>query len=99
MGEVKNYKLPVDYTKLPTHERRAVREQYVEEQEGKCMYCGESLAKPAPYKVAWRDINWDLFPKNFMQYPVHLQHCHKTGLTEGAVHNYCNAVLWQYEGR
>lgn len=24
---------------------------------------------------------------------------HKTGMTEGAVHNYCNAVMWQYENR
>jgi hypothetical protein len=31
--------------------------------------------------------------------PIHLQHDHDTGLTEGAVHAYCNAVLWQYEGR
>jgi hypothetical protein len=32
-------------------------------------------------------------------HPVHLQHSHVTGLTEGAVHAFCNAVLWQYEGR
>jgi hypothetical protein len=30
---------------------------------------------------------------------IHLQHCHKTNMTEGAVHAYCNAVLWQYEGK
>ena len=39
------------------------------------------------------------FPQNFLQYPIHLQHNHDTGMTEGAVHNYCNAVMWQYEGR
>lgn len=31
-------------------------------------------------------------------YPVHLHHDHKTGLTIGAVHAKCNAVLWQYYG-
>lgn len=37
--------------------------------------------------------------KNFLQHPIHLQHNHTTGMTEGAVHNYCNAVMWQYEHR
>ena len=46
-----------------------------------------------------KKINWKLFPPNFLKYPIHLQHCHKTGWTEGAVHAYCNAVMWQYEGR
>jgi hypothetical protein len=27
-----------------------------------------------------------------------LHHCHQTGLTIGAVHAKCNAVLWQYHG-
>jgi hypothetical protein len=43
-------------------------------------------------------INQILFPKSFFKYPVHLHHCHKTGLTLGAVHHYCNAYLWQYLG-
>jgi hypothetical protein len=37
-----------------------------------------------------------LFPKNFLKWPVHLHHSHDTGMTIGAVHSYCNAVLWQY---
>ena len=92
-------KLPVDYTKLTPAQRRAVRIMYIEEQDNLCMYCKENLDKPAPDKIKEKDINWKLFPKNFLDYPVHLQHCHKTGMTEGAVHNYCNAVMWQYEGR
>ena len=34
-----------------------------------------------------------------LDHPIHLQHSHNTGVTEGAVHNYCNAVMWQYDGR
>jgi hypothetical protein len=89
-------KLPVNYNQLTWQQRRAVRQAYVKKQNGKCMYCGESLSvKPTQDKV----INWDLFPPNFLKYPIHLQHDHETGLTEGAVHAYCNAVMWQYERR
>jgi len=93
------YKLPVDYTKLHWTERKEVRQQYVEEQDWKCMYCGYSLKEPAPKHITDKEINLDLFPDNFLQHPIHLQHSHNTGMTEGAVHNYCNAVMWQYEGR
>ena len=96
---MEKYKLPVDYTKLAIWEKKYVREQYVEEQNGKCYYCGEDLDKPAPKRITDKPINWKLFPSNFLQYPIHLQHNHKTGMTEGAVHNYCNAVMWQYEGK
>jgi hypothetical protein len=93
------YKLPVDYTKLHWTERRLVREQYIAEQDNKCMYCGCSLSQCAPQHIVSKEINWKLFPKGFLDYPIHLQHDHKTGMTEGAVHNYCNAVMWQHEGR
>ena len=93
-----NYDLPVDYTKLHWTERRQVREQYIKEQDRKCYYCGCSLDEPPPNHITDKKINWELFPKNFLKYPIHLQHNHKTGMTEGAVHNYCNAVMWQYEG-
>ena len=63
------------------------------------MFCTESLSKPAPKHITDQKINWKLFPPNFLKAPIHLQHDHKTGMTEGAVHNYCNAVMWQYEGR
>jgi len=46
-----------------------------------------------------KKIDWSYFPENFLNYPIHLQHNHNSGLTEGAVHNYCNAVMWQYEGK
>ena len=93
------YELPVDYTKLKPFERREVREQYMREQKGLCYYCGFSLDHEAPEHIRNKPINWRLFPQNFLQYPIHLQHDHDTGMTEGAVHNYCNAVMWQYDGR
>ena len=91
--------LPVMYDNLSIHEKRLVREDYVKLQEGKCYYCGDTLSEKPNKKITNKKINWKLFPPNFLKYPVHLQHCHKTGWTEGAVHAYCNAVMWQYEGR
>jgi hypothetical protein len=91
--------LPIDYTKLTQPQRREVRLQYIKEQNNLCMYCGETLDSPAPERITKRRINLKLFPDGFLDHPIHLQHCHKTNMTEGAVHAYCNAVLWQYEGR
>lgn len=93
------YNLPVDYDLLSWQERREVREQYIKEQQNMCFYCDERLDQEAPEYIKEKHIFWDLFPPNFLKYPVHLQHDHDTGMTEGAVHNYCNAVMWQYEGR
>jgi hypothetical protein len=93
------YILPLDYNKLNWKKRTAVREQYINEQEGKCIYCNCSLSKKPPQYILNREIRWDLFPPKFLKYPVHLQHNHDTGMTEGAVHSYCNAVMWQYEGK
>ena len=93
------FKLPVMYRELHWRDRREVRNQYVREQERKCFHCGCSLDEEPPAHITNKPIKWKLFPENFLKYPVHLQHCHKTGLTEGAVHSYCNAVMWQYEGR
>ncbi len=89
-------KLPVNYTKLDWQNKKAVREEYIKTQLNKCYFCKCKLDKPAPKRITRKIINWSLFPKNFLQYPIHLQHNHKTGMTEGAVHNYCNAVMWQY---
>ncbi len=91
--------LPCDYTRLDSLERRAVREQYAKDQKGMCYYCKAPLDEAVPDDVLEKEIFWNLFPKNFLRYPVHLQHNHTTGMTEGAVHAYCNAVLWQYHGR
>jgi hypothetical protein len=93
------YELPVNYNKLKPSEKSAVRNQYVLEQRGLCAYCGEPLSDETPLRIRNRRINWALFPPKFLEYPIHLQHNHKTGMTEGAVHNYCNAVMWQYENR
>lgn len=91
--------LPCDYTALGPRQRKEVREEYIRRQGGLCMHCGEPLKHKPPKEITKKPINWSLFPPNFLRYPVHLQHCHTTGKTEGAVHAYCNAVLWQYHGR
>lgn len=93
------FQLPVDYETLHWTERKMVRLQYIREQKGKCAYCKESLAEGPPARITSRYIDWSLFPDGFLNYPIHLQHNHDTGMTEGAVHAYCNAVMWQYEDR
>lgn len=94
-----NIDLPVNYHKLHWVERKQIREQYIEKQNKKCYYCKCNLYEPAPSHITDKEIDWKLFPENFLKYPIHLQHDHDTGMTEGAVHNYCNAVMWQYERR
>ena len=96
---MKKYNLPVDYTKLSPKEKKEVREQYIREQEGKCMYCKHDLDQLPPSNITDKKIFWRMFPPGFLDSPIHLQHCHLTNWTEGAVHAYCNAVLWQYKGR
>ena len=91
--------VPQHYKAMTPAARRQLREQYVIAQEGKCMYCQGSLEAPPPKHITDRPIKWALFPPLFLKYPVHLHHDHDTGLTLGAVHSYCNAVLWQYEGK
>lgn len=90
--------LSADYRKLTQPERAALRGRYVEAQDGKCHHCGASLASSPPRSIMGKTINWRRFPPNFLRHPVHLHHCHKSGRTIGAVHAYCNAVLWQYHG-
>lgn len=91
--------LPVNYNNLNSKEKREVREQYIKEQNGKCMYCGLKLTDDPPKRIKETWIDWSLFPPGFLNNPIHLQHNHHNGLTEGAVHNYCNAYMWQYEGK
>lgn len=90
--------LPVNYDELHFTERRAVREAYIKQQEGKCCHCGALLKDEPTEYVASKPVNRKLFPTNFFKWPVHLHHNHDTGMTIGAIHNYCNAVLWQYCG-
>ena len=91
--------LPVDYKSLTPQLRRAVRLQYIEQQENKCWYCNEDLNGEPAERCKRFKIDERLFPQGFFDHPIHLQHDHDTGLTEGAVHAVCNAVLWQYYGR
>lgn len=90
--------LPVKYEGLPAHIRVAVREEYIKRQGGRCWYCHSDLYEEPPQEVLDKPIDWTKFPKFFLKAPIHLQHDHDTGLTEAAVHAYCNAVLWQYWG-
>jgi hypothetical protein len=90
---------PFDYTKLNWKERKELREAYVIEQKGLCFYCGCRLDRRPPKNILDKEIDWRLFPPNFREHPIHLQHNHYTKMTEGAVHSYCNAVMWQYEGK
>jgi hypothetical protein len=93
------WKLPVNYDDLFAWERRQVREQYVLLQDNKCFYCGEPLGGEPRRDIRDAYIKWQLFPSGFKNHPIHLQHDHGTGMTEGAVHMRCNAYMWQYEGR
>ncbi len=88
-----------DYTKMTWRERKSKRLKYIEYQKGLCCFCKTSLEKETENMIVKNSfINLKLFPKGFFNHPVHLHHCHKTGMTIGAVHNRCNAYLWQYKG-
>jgi len=91
--------LPVNYEKTHYTRRKLIREEYARRQDGLCCYCKAPLDGRASKVVRGKSVNRKLAPKNFFKWPVHLQHCHNTGMTIGAVHAYCNAVLWQYEGK
>lgn len=91
-------KLPINYDESHWTIRRKAREEYIKRQEGKCFFCKEPLNSDPSEDVKYLWINKDLFPDNFFDHPVHLHHSHETGMTIGAVHCLCNAVLWQYHG-
>ena len=91
--------LPVKYSLLSRKERAAVRNEYIKQQNNLCYYCHSHLEQVPPVHITALEIDWRLFPPDFLKYPIHLQHNHNTDLTEGAVHAYCNAVMWQYERR
>jgi len=90
--------IPANYHDMHWTDRRKVREEYTKIQGGNCYHCGYQLTgEPAP-EVKSKQVNENLFPTGFFKWPVHLHHSHETGMTLGAVHSYCNAVLWQYHG-
>jgi len=93
---MKTFNLPVDYDNLSSRDRKLVREQYIQEQNGLCWWCNNPLNSNPSKEVQSKRVNWNLFPVGFKLHPIHLQHNHDTGLTEGAVHMLCNAVMWQY---
>ena len=94
-----NMKLPIDYTIIDSRTRKKVREKYCVLQNWLCFYCEHDLHDKPPSTITEKKINLELFPPNFLRWPIHLQHSHETNMTEGAVHAYCNAVMWQYEGK
>lgn len=90
--------LPVNYNELTPQMRRLVREQYVSEQNGLCHHCKQPLTQLPVELIKSHPVNKELFPKSMFNYPIHLHHCHDSGITIGAVHAHCNAILWQYHG-
>lgn len=91
-------KLPVNYNMLSTQRRREVREEYVRRQKGLCLYCGAPLEGKPAKEVRGKKVTKSLYPESFFKWPIHLHHDHITGMTKGAVHCYCNAVMWEYDG-
>ncbi len=90
--------LPAMYSKIGTAKRAAVREQYIELQDGLCYHCHAPLDGPCSVEVAQQFVDERRFPPYFFTRPIHLHHDHDTDLTIGAVHAHCNAVLFQYHG-
>jgi hypothetical protein len=88
-------KLPINYEKARWPERKEAREAYVLEQNGLCYFCKKPLANEPNRDLP---VKLQLYPQGFFDNPVHLHHDHITGMTLGAVHCYCNAVLWEYHG-
>lgn len=90
---------PQRYSLLTPSQRRQLRDDYVTAQRGICLYCNVPLSSQPPQRIVDYPVDWTLFPSGFLNHPIHLQHCHKTDMTEGAVHAVCNAVMWVKEGR
>jgi len=90
--------LPVNYEGLSSKKKKLVREEYIRIQGGKCSACGEPLNGKPHKDITAVPVNRKLFPSTFFKWPVHLHHDHNTGMTIGAIHSYCNAVLWEHFG-
>lgn len=90
--------LPINYKNASQLERKAAREEYIKVQNGRCCHCGRDLNQKPDPQILEMKVDRTLFPPNFFKNPIHLHHSHETDMTIGAVHAYCNAVLWQYFG-
>ena len=91
--------LPVNYDEMDRKQRRVVREEYIRIQDGKCCHCGALLAGRPSSEIQNTFVDESLFPPRFFEkWPINLHHCHDSGMTIGAVHARCNAVLWQHHG-
>jgi len=88
--------LPVNYNLLNWKQKKQVREQYIKQQKNLCYHCKGLLSNRPDDSILKYPIHPHLYPPHFFKYSVHLHHNHKTGMTIGAVHCYCNAVLWEY---
>lgn len=91
--------IPAMYDALTWFERRMVREEYIVRQGGRCYHCQQGLENDVSDDVK---RHFPLDPRfwgpEFLKHPIHLHHDHNTGLTLGATHAYCNAILAQYYG-
>lgn len=90
--------LPLYYNRATPAERREARNMYVQLQGGMCWHCESEIYEDPPNEVTKFYVNEEQFPEGFFDHRIHLHHDHGTGLTVGAVHAYCNAVLWAYHG-
>lgn len=89
-------KLPVNYDHLTRSERATVREEYARRQNGICPHCWQPLLGDPPPAITRLKLDPKRWGPKFLQWPQHLHHDHKTGLTIGTYHARCNAVLAQY---
>lgn len=96
--EVPRIVLPVNYEELGASGRRVIREEYVRVQQGLCYHCNNPLDGEPSAEALAMPVTKKLYPPNFFKWPVHLHHDHNTGMTIGAVHCHCNAVLWEHHG-
>lgn len=94
----KHIRLPANYGKLSPMEKADIRDRYIFLQQEKCWYCKRTLTKGPSERVRKLPLGQVKFPKTFFHHRIHLHHNHTTGLTIGAVHAKCNAVLWIYHG-
>jgi len=88
--------LPLNYSEMSQPMRRVIRQCYIEIQNGLCHYCRQPILEEPSQEVQRKSVNVGQFPEGFFKNPVHLHHNHQTGMTIGAVHAKCNAVLWIY---